>query len=103
MDIRILIGIALVTILVVTIFYERVLGKIVKENEGLWRKLIKERRKSFELKRQIEYYNIFIKEMDQIAKENNYGSTKNIENKIKSAIEDINKADKFLHFDRAWK
>lgn len=103
MGIKVLIGIALVTILVVTVLYERALGKIVRENEDLWRKLLKERKKSFELKRQVEYYNIFIKEMDLITKENNYGSTKNIENKIKSAIEDINKADKFLHFERTWK
>lgn len=103
MDIRILIGVALATLLIITIMYERALSKIVRENEDLWRKLLRERRKSFELKRQTEYFNIFLKEVELITKENNYGSTKNIENKIRSAIEDINRADKYLHFDRSVK
>lgn len=103
MDTKVIIGAALLTLLIIMIIYERTLSKLVKQYEELWRSHLKERRKNFELKRQIEYYNIFIKEMDFISKENNYGSIKNLENKIKSAIEDINRADKFLHFERTWK
>ena len=93
---KILIGAAVGTLLIITVMYERMLGKVVKDNESLWKKLLHERKKSFQLKRQIEYYNIFLKEMKMITKENNYGSVKNLENKIRSAIEDINKAEAYL-------
>ena len=101
MNIEIWIGIVLVTLLVIVMLYERALGKIVKENECLWKKLLAERKKSFQLKRQVEYYNIFLKEIELITKENNYNSAQNIENKIRGAIRDINRADKFLHFNRS--
>lgn len=99
----ILIIIISITVAIIWAGCEKAINKITKDNEGLWRKLLIERRKTFELKRQIEYYNIFLKEIKMITEENNYGSVKNIENKLRSAIEDINKADNILHFSRSEK
>lgn len=92
-----------ITVAIIWAGCEKAIDKITKDNETLWKKLLAERRKTFELKRQIEYYNIFLKEMKMITEENNYGSVKNLENKIRSAIDDINRADNILHFSRSEK
>lgn len=63
--------------------------KLIKDNEDLWKKLLDERKKSFYYKKQIEVMNIFYKEIDLITKENHYNSVKNLENKLRSTLEDL--------------
>lgn len=92
--ITILYFIAGATVLICLFKASHIVMKLCRENTELGKKLTLERAKSFKLKRQVEILNIFVKEVEIITQENNYGSTKNIENKLKSAIADI---DRLLH------
>lgn len=89
---KLIVGILLV---VIAVYDEIIIENLRKEKQEIASTLIYERKKLHEYKKQVEYLNIFKKEIELISKENHYNSCVNLENKLKSAIADLKRLSHF--------
>lgn len=72
-----------------------IINRLMKDKRHMEKTLHYERKRLYRYKRQVEYYNIFLKELDGILKEPDFGSAINVKNKVKSAIADVNRLSHF--------
>lgn len=77
------------------IFLERSISKIMDDQKEGVERYVDNQKRLYRANKQVQYLNIFLKEIKEITNEQHYGSVINLEKKLRSAVEDI---ETKLHF-----
>lgn len=82
-------------LVLVAISVDRILSKILNDQKEIVDNYVSVQKKLYEYKKQVEYFNSFLKDIKEIQKEQHYGSINNFQNKIRSAVDEL---ENKLHF-----
>lgn len=84
-----------IVFLITMIVLERSISKMVNDKEECVERYVDNQKRLYRANKQVQYLNIFLKEIKEITNEQHYGSVINLEKKLRSAVEDI---ETKLHF-----
>lgn len=83
------IGLAVIAVILEELLERKYITKLSKDYDEVVNRYVYLQKKHEKYKKQIEYLNIFLKEMELLTQTNNYHSVKNLENSIRSSVKNV--------------
>lgn len=89
MFLEICIAIAVIAVILEELLERKYIRILSKEYDEVVKRYVYLQKKHESYKKQVEYLNIFLKEMELLTQTNNYHSVKNLENSIRSSVKNV--------------